>query len=404
MYDSMLLAAQTTNITAEELFDLHRGYDKIFADTPKFNRRKGAKIGGRKIKIGYISPDFRRHVMFNFIYGLLSCHDSNKFELFCYYTGEIEDGFTAHLKTFAEHFYHVPSLSIEELAKKIYDDGLDILVDLAGHSSGGSLPVLAYRPAPVQISGLGYLDTTGLGAVDYLITDKIVNPPGSERFLTEKPLYLPCQFSYVGRNDVPVSKGAPCLGRGYVTFGVFNHYRKITDEMLCCWQKIMELTPNSYLLLKSAILGDDRAADMAYERLQKFGFDTDRIVFEGAEEEYLPRYLDVDIALDTYPYTGGGTTFDALYMGVPVVSRYGQRRSSRFGLSVLDAAGLSELAADSADSYVEKAVALANDAELLDVLHKNLRGMLQNSPALSPKNYTRNLEREYLQILGRDYE
>ena len=395
MFSSLLLTAHYLDFTSQDMADLHRIYGEMFHDVCPYT--EGKRHTG-KIRLAYISPDFRMHVMFSFYYGLLACADKSRFEIYVYSMEEKEDAFTEQVKAQADHYTCLAGLTYEAAAARIHEDGVDVLVDLAGHSANSGLPILAYKPAPLQISGLGYLDTTGLPAVDYLITDEIVDPPGQhEAFTTEKMLYLPSQYTYVGRNDVPVSQGTPAQQRGYVVFGVFNHYRKITDEMLNVWCEILRQVPESKLLLKSQELISDSLVDAAYERLRGIGFDMDRVVFEPATLDYMERYLAVDIALDTYPYPGGGTTFDALYMGVPVITRYGERRNTRFGLSILQNAGLGDLAAASNEIYIERAVGLARDTELLDVLHQNLRKMLQNSPAGKPQVITKILEQKIME-------
>ena len=251
----------------------------------------------------------------------------------------------------------------------------------------------------MQISGIGYMATTALPTIDYFLTDPIVDPPGQhEEYFTEKLLYLPSQFCYAGRSDVSVPDKAPVHMRGHILFGVFNHYRKITDEMLRAWSEILAAVPEAELLLKSQELVSDSLVQTAYNRLRSLGFDMDRVQFEAANTNYMERYLDVDIALDTYPYPGGGTTLDALYMGVPVITRYGERRNTRFGLSILENLGLSELTADTIEGYIERAVSLARDPDLLDILHQNLRGLLQKSPAIEPRQYMRQLEQHYREI------
>ena len=260
-------------------------------------------------------------------------------------------------------------------------DEIDVLVDLAGHSAGGALPVFAYRPAPVQVSGLGYVNTTGLSAVDYFLTDDIVDPPAHEAFFTEEPVCLTSQFLYTAKSAAPEPAGAPSREKGYIVFGVFNHWYKITDEMLFCWREIMARVPKSRLLLKCQELF---APAMQEEALQR-----------PATSDYMERWLAVDIALDTYPYPGGGTTCDALYMGVPVVTRYGRRRGTRFGLSLLKNVGLEALAAADGRAYIEKAAALAHDAALLDELHRTLRSRLAASPVMQATSYMAEIERFY---------
>lgn len=396
-YSSLLLTAHYLPLSQAELWALHRGYAELFAGiaplTPRTLRRSG------KLRIGYVSADFRMHVMFPFYFGLFACHDRGQFTVTCYSLSREQDAFTEEVRRRVERFVDISSLSYAEAARVIREDGIDILIDLGGHAGGSGLPILAYRPAPLQISGIGYLDTTGLPAVDALITDDVLDVPETrEAFLSERRLVLPCAFCYAGRSDLPASEGTPSAKGRPLVFGVFNHYRKITDEMLAAWRVILERTPGSRLLLKSQELVSDSLVDAAYERLKGIGFDMTRVAFEPATLDYMERYLTVDIALDTYPYPGGGTTFDALYMGVPVVTRYSARRNTRFGLSILRCVGLEQLAADSLEGYIERAVGLARDEELLSALHKSLRSMLRASVAGDPLRYTRLFERKVLAL------
>ena len=397
-FSSFLLALHHTEISSQELYEEHRRYEDIFREVQPFSHAPERHCHNR-IRVGYVSPDFRWHVMFPIYYGFLMCYDKRTFEVTCYQNNKETDAFTKQLQGLVDRWQDVSELSCASLAKKIYEDEIDILVDLAGHTANSGLPAFAWKPAPIQVSGLGYLNTTGLTTMDYLISDTAIDPPGMhDVFLSEKPLYLPSQFCYAGRNDLSASKGAPCRKRGYVTFGVFNHYRKFTGSMLRAWQQILEQVPDARLLMKGQAMGSHSLMDEAYHEMRDRGFDMDRVCFEPASLDYMERYLDVDIALDTYPYPGGGTTLDALYMGVPVISLYGERRNTRFGLSMLRAVGLEELAADTIEEYIGRAVALARDEELLDILHRNLRQMVTQSDGMAPGSYTRHLEKKYLEI------
>ncbi len=400
LYDSLLLAAHYLDFTTRDMYELHRAYAQHFEGIVPYNY--GKAYSHKKIRIGYLSPDFRLHVMFAIYYGLLSCYDRTRFEVTCYSLSAIEDGYTEAIRGQVNRFVSVVGKSYAEIAELIHADEIDVLVDLAGHSANSGLPVLAWKPAPVQISGLGYLATTGLDTVDYYLTDAIVDPVGEhDTCFTEKLLYLPSHFSYAARSDVSVPQAAPCLQNGYITFGVFNHYRKITDDMLRAWKNIMEQVPESRLLLKSQELGSDSLVDCAYQRMRAIGFDMERVQFEAATLDYMERYLDIDIALDTYPYNGGGTTLDALYMGVPVITRYGDRRNTRFGLSILTAVGIEDLAAADIRVYIERAVSLAGDRDLLNLLHKNLRNMMLKSPIMQIEAYVRRFEAELQEIMIR---
>ena len=396
---SYLLSLHYRAMDDESLYAKHAVYGKLLAGIHPCQPVVISADRRRKLRVGYISPDFRQHVMFAFYYVFFAGYNHSKFEVFAYQRNAETDGFTKQLRSMADHWRDISGCPYEEAAKNIYADQLDILVDLAGHSAAGGLPVMAWKPATIQISGLGYMSTTGLSAVDYFITDDILDPPGQPDYLLETPLRLQSQFCYVGRNDVPESTGAPCRQAGYIQFGVFNHYVKITDDMLLAWKDIMEQVPGSRLLLKSQVMVSDSAVDLAYERLSGLGFAMDRVIFEAATNTYMERYLSVDIALDTYPYPGGGTTADALYMGVPVVSLYSsQRRGSRFGRSILQNIGLGELAVSSIEQYVAVAVALASDWELLDQLHRTLRQQMTHSAFMDVRNYMEQWEAKLQEI------
>ena len=400
LYSSWLLSQHNLPLSAEAYGQAHRGYDKLFAAVqPQTPARRSQ---GRKIRVGYLSADFRQHVMFYFYYQLLGAHDAEQFELYAYSLSSWRDNYTEMVRRAVEHFVDISALSYAEAARRIQQDEIDILVDLGGHSADSGLPILAWRPAPIQVSGLGYTHQTGLSAVDYFLTDGWTDPENSEpewQKYHEQPVLLTSQFCYTGRSDLLESQGAPCQTNGYITFGVFNRYLKITDDMLLLWQKIMELVPDSRLLLKSDIFGEPAAQLMVQKRLRNLGLAVDRITLEAASMDYMQRYLAVDIALDTYPYPGGGTTCDALYMGVPVVSLYGERRDTRFGLTLLQNAGLGELAVKTPAEYVARVVSLAQDKDLLQVLHQNLRQMLLQSPLMDTRRYVAEMESAYRQML-----
>lgn len=397
-YSSYLLSLQYRNISRAKLYEAHCGYQKIFAGVKPFVLQKANH--SEKLRVAYISPDFRHHVMFYFYHQLLACYDKNKFQVTCYsLTSEI-DNFTKHLQGLVDEWRDVSDKTYEQIAEQIAFDEIDILVDLAGHSSKSGLPVLAYKAAPLQISGLGYVATTGLKQVDYFLSDEYINGNNEQKcYFTENILELgSSQFCYTGRSDLSVSEGAPSRRKGYITFASFNAYAKITDKQLNVWLRILRQVPQSILLLKSQVFASQEAVDLAKERLQQIGYDIRQVKFLPATSDYMEDYLDVDIALDTYPYPGGGTTCDALYMGVPVISLYGKSHGSRFGYSILKNIGLEDLAVYNEENYVLKAIALAEDVELLDLLHKNLRSMMLNSSLMDEKKYIRTVETIYQRI------
>lgn len=403
MYGSYLLSLSCLNADSKKIKEEAQNFNHladIYIKDRKTSKENNiyTNIVKQNIHIAYMSPDYRNHVMFCFYYALLKYYDTDKFYVSCIALNEDDDKYTELVKESVDNYVNFSGLSFEKLAIKLKEMDIDILVDLAGHSADSGLPVMGYRIAPVQISGLGWMETTGYDAVDYLITDKYLDPEGSD-YITEKPLYLTSQFCYMRNSLTPETQGAPCKQNGYITFGIFNRVSKFTDEILELWRQIMDAVPDSKMIMKCKVLESKSAQNLIRKRLADAGLDDARIIMEGATADYMTRYLDVDIALDTYPYTGGGTTFDALYMGVPVVSLYGERRSSRFGLSILSNAGVGELAVPTPEEYVERAVALANDWELLDVLHKNLRTMLKKSSAMDAEGYVREMEMQYEKLL-----
>ena len=396
LYSSFLLAKNAQDVDDEELFRAHCTYGELLAHVPQYTYRK--LYAHPKIRVGYISPDFRRNVLQHFVQPFLTMYDRTHFAVYVYSTAEQPDEVTAGLRPHADQWREMGGRTAAEIAAQIHADEVDILVDLAGHAAGGALPVLARRPAPVQMMGLGYMATSGLSAVDYFLTDAWCDPIGgeSERYFTEKLIRLPSQFVYVPRAELPVPTGSPARQRGSILFGVFNQYRKWTDEMLCVWREILERVPQSTLLLKSQVFFAAAMRREAEERLTRLGFDLDRIVLEPATTDYMERYLDVDIALDTYPWPGGGTTCDALYMGVPVVTMYGARRSTRFSYAMLHLVGAGKLAVTSAAAYISCAVSLAEDLDRLDGIHCTLRRKMEASPLMDQADYMRALEEAYI--------
>lgn len=398
-YESILLSLHFLDISSAEMAAAHFDYQNLLNDIKPFTtyHKRHARI-----KVGYFSGDFRKHAAFAVIFGFISCHDRSKFEITCYSRNKVNDEFTELFKRGVEHFVDVSKLNDAQIAQKIHDDEIDIAVDLAGHTGHNALPALAYKPAPVQISGIGYMSTTGLNAIDYLITDEVLDPPGEyEKYFSEKFLYMPAQFSYARREDAPTPKGASCVQNGYVTFGTICRYSKINDDMLAVWIEILRRVPTAKLLMRAQEFISNRTVDELYNVMKNLGCDMERVIFRPAVHNYFGAISQIDICLDAYPYVGGATTLDALYMGVPVVNLYSERHSTRFGKSILHSVGLGELAVDSIEAYINTAVALANDSETLDLLHKNLRQMFLSSDALDPMKYCRLLEKKFEELLYR---
>ena len=394
--NSLMAANHAENFSAVDFQALYDEHKKYLADIVPYPKKF---YSHEKIRVGFLSSDFRHHVVMNWSWSLLTKLDKNLFETYCYSSVKNSDEVTAYLRKLADGWREISTLSDEQAAKLIRDDEIDILFDFSGHTESNRLPIAAYRPATLQVSGIGYMNSTGLECFDYFLSD--VYCAGDEKFFTEKVIHLPhSHICYEPSIRFEPAATPPCLKNNFVTFGSFNRFGKITDSMLTAWKKILDAVPNSRLILKSKIFNTDDGRNFASERLKNFGLDLSRVELRPYTLNHFAEYADVDIALDTFPYTGGVTTCEALYMGVPVVSLYGARHGSRFGLSILKNVGLDELAVDSYEEYINRAVALAGDWELLNILRKNLRTMMEKSPLMNSELYIRDVEQAFIKILN----
>lgn len=394
----LMLSHYLPHLEDAELAARHFGYNQLFATIhqQKHVQRKNRK----KLRVGYISPDFRQHIVADFTRVFFSGCDRNRFEIIGYDITNQPDSTAGWFQNHADGWRILSGLEPKKAAEKIYNDEIDILVDLAGHSSGGhTLRIVGYKPAPLQISGIGYMSTTGMSAMDYFLTDVYCDPlaGGSAQF-SEQLLRLPhSHFCYTAPERLQLMPVVHVQHRGIV-FGSFNNFSKITDEMLQIWHYILEQVPGSKLLLKNSHGYRQKQENQLRCRAEVIGYQPDELEIRSASADYLEQYKEVDIALDTYPYPGGGTTCEALYMGVPVISLYGSRHGSRFGYSLLQNIGIGELAAATPEGYVERAVALASDPQLLRALQKQLRPMMQASCLMNQKVYMQSIERFYEEI------
>jgi len=351
---------------------------------------------GERIRIGYLSPDFREHAVASFIEPVLREHDRGRFEIFCYANVSRPDRTTERLKEASDTWRDISGVTDEAAAGMIEADGIDILIDLAGHTSGNRLPLLARRPAPLQLTWIGYPDTTGLAAIDYRITDRLADPPGRERYHSERLIRLPRSFScYLPPEDAPTLAPPPCGGSGRITFGSFNNLSKVTPEVIELWSRVLRAVPGSGFLIKGRPLTDREVSGRILGLFESFGIEPGRVEISGGEpstREHLAQYRRVDIALDTFPYNGTTTTCEALWMGVPVITLSGTRHASRTGASILANCGLSDLIATDGDGYLEIACRVAGDRERLRGFREGARERLMRSPLLDAAGITRELE------------
>jgi predicted O-linked N-acetylglucosamine transferase (SPINDLY family) len=335
-----------------------------------------------------------------FIEPVLAHHDHNRFEVFCYSNLQQEDNVSERLKSRANYWRRIIALSDEQATQKIRADQIDILIDLNGHTGSNRLLVFARKPAPVQVTWLGYPATTGLSTVDYRLTDGFADPVGmTEHLHSEKLIRLPECFScYRPPADAPEVSGLPAREKGYVTFGSFNNQAKINREVMAVWAKILQAVPGARLTLKNAGLGSKIVQRKVRETFLGWGVEPDRIELLGHdpyESAHLERYRSIDIGLDPFPYNGATTTCEALWMGVPVVALAGQAHAGRVGVSQLSNLGLTELIGNTPEEYVAIATRWARDLERLSQLRAGLRARLAASPLTDAPRFTQNLEQAY---------
>ncbi|MDD6698972.1 MAG: hypothetical protein PUE51_11590 [Veillonellaceae bacterium] len=356
-----------------------------------------------KLRIGYLSGDLRDHAVAQFVWPLLRLYDHDVFAVYVYSLVRQEDDVTTALHDPAAIWRRVTGQSYAEIAAQIRADEIDVLFDLSGHSAENVLPVFAWRPARVQISGIGYFNSTGLDTCDGFLSDVHCAPEERSPYFTERLLRLPqSHFCYMPFAHFPDVTPPPCLTKGFVTFGCFNNFSKVTDGMLTLWRQILSAVPGAHLLLKHALFGSEEGRTYTRRRLQRLGFADElcaRIEMRGLSHEYLQEYGDMDIALDTFPYPGGLTTCEALMMGVPVVSLVGSRHGARFGRSFLENIGFGELAVDTKERYAELAIGLAQDVQTLAALRQVLRKKMLQSPIMDGASYVRDVEALFRQLV-----
>jgi predicted O-linked N-acetylglucosamine transferase (SPINDLY family) len=325
--------------------------------------------------------------------------------LYCYSDVRRPDAVTARIRKSAVVWRELRGLSDPQAADLIRRDQVDILVDLAGHTARNRLLVFARKPAPVQVTYLGYPDTTGLNTIDYRLTDAWADPPGqTERFHTEELVRLPRgAWCYRPPEDAPAVEDLPAWSAGSITFGCFNNFAKVTPRMIGAWADILRDVPGARIILKSPVLMESSTRRLALERFRAHGIEGARVGLFGPvePEQHLAFYNWIDIALDTFPYHGTTTTCEALWMGVPVVVLAGATHASRVGVSLLASVGLADWAADSLEAYVERAVRAARELDRLRLLRAGLRERMAQSPLTDAKVLTRDLEAAYRRMWRR---
>lgn len=357
-----------------------------------------APVPSRRLRIGLVSGDFGDHPVGYFIEHVVANIDSKNLELFAYETYKRKGALNERLHRVIPHWRDAAPGRLPDaaLVRLIREDGIDILIDLAGHTAHNRLPVFAWKPAPVQVTWLGYFATTGLVAMDYILADRRVLPSKEEKRFIERPWHLPDSYYCFTPPNVRVDVGAlPMLKNDHITFGCFNNLAKVNDRVIACWARVLESTPGSRLFLKTKALGDVSVAAGYRERFARHGIEPERLHLEGASprDEYLAAYNTVDIALDPFPFPGGTTSVEGLWMGVPVLTLEGDCFIGHQGETILHSVGLQHWIAADEDEYVAKATEFSRDHFSLTALRAGLRERLLASPLCDAPRFASNLEK-----------
>jgi predicted O-linked N-acetylglucosamine transferase (SPINDLY family) len=389
------------DLPPEEIAAEHRRWAELYAAPLRKPADPAVRepSASRRLRVGYVSPDFVNHAVAYFIEPVLAAHDRDRFEITCYSDARVPDAVTRRLQGRADRWREIAAHDHDEVAALVRADGIDILVDLAGHTARHRLLAFARRPAPVQVTWLGYPNTTGLAAIDYRLTDAVSDPPGSEAWHSEELLRLPGPFScYQPSVDSPAVGPLPAAATGAFTFGCFNHLAKITPAVLDLWAEILRDQPAARLLLRSRGLVDRETTARVRADFAARGVAPSRLECDGEElslTRHLGRYGCVDVALDPFPYNGTTTTCEALWMGAPVVTLAGRTHVSRVGASLLTHVGASGWIADSAAAYVAICRELTADPGRLAALRAGLRDRMRASPLCDGPGFTRRLEEAF---------
>ena len=388
-------------LSAEQVADEHRRLGR--KQYPDSGVNRGVHVAapvGRRLRIGYLSADFFMHPVIRFLEPVLHCHDRSRFEIFCYANVTKPDAITRKVQQMDLIWRDITGYSAQIVADLVKADGIDILVDLSGHTAGNRLDVCALKPAPVQVSWLGYPHSTGLTQIDWYLSDNWCDPPGMTDHLYAEQLWRLPELFCCYQPYEPSPPAERTVGSAF-TFGCFNNFSKISDDFLRVWAAILMQVPGSRLYLKSVAIGDEKSQQRIKGVFAECGISPDRVQcqsFLASFEEHLACYQQVDIALDTFPYHGTTTTCEALWMGVPVVTLAGRTHLSRVGVALLHAVGLDDLVVDSPDMYIATAARLAANTIRLANLRRSLRGTMERSTLMAHTAFTRQLEAAFISM------
>lgn len=407
MRGNMLFAMQyAPNLSNEEVLAEHLVFgDNVGRRCPAPRTEfPNPRTANRRLRIGYLSADFGMHVVMAFVEQVLANHDHERVEVFCLSNlpPKKYDAVTERIRAHADHWINIHGVYDNEALELIEKLELDIVVDLMGHTSASRLTMMYRRMAPVQAIWCGYSGTTGVENVDYILVDNVIAPPGEKAFFSEEPVRLPNSFlCFAPSADSPEVGPPPFEKNGYITFGCLNNPCKINRHAIGWWARILAAVPNSKLLLRYLIYNDPLVYERVAKMLREAGVPDDRFEIYGTGPNFLKTYHRIDIALDPFPYNGTTTTCEALWMGVPVITLYGDRFVARVGASLLTYTGLSGLVASDPDDYVRRAAELASNPDLLRKLRSELRGHLPTTPVFDHKAFTKGLEDAYSDMFAR---
>jgi predicted O-linked N-acetylglucosamine transferase (SPINDLY family) len=387
---------------AAALLEEHRRWAGQFADPLTAAAAPHANVPdpGRRVRVGYVSPNLRNHVVGLYLEPVLAAHDRDAFEIVCYSDAAAEDAVSERIRRSADAWHRTGGLTDEQLAAKVRSDGVDVLVDLNLHMAQSRLLAFARKPAPVQVSYFGYPSTTGMRAIDHVITDVHLNPRGAcDAGYTEQLYRLPeTHLCYPPGAGDPEPGEPPVLRRGTITFGARNTLAKVNPAVLRVWAKVLDAVPGSRLAVMA--IGGREGSASAVRMFAEHGIGAERLVVwpYTPRDEYLRLYHEIDVSLDPFPYCGHTTALDSLWMGIPVVTLPGSTAVSRAGVTFLANVGLPELVAASPEDYVRIAADLARDPQRLSELRRTLRDRMRNSPLCQPQRLARHLEAAYRQM------
>lgn len=395
----LYLMSGDPDISPQQLFEEHIRWGEIHGNVQAMEQHPNERDPKRKLRIGYASADFREHAVSAFFEPLLRLRDQSSFEVYCYFESGTADHITRELKDRADHWRVTLGYSDQQVARQIMDDQIDVLVDLAGHTSGNRLTALAYKPAPVQISWLGYPNTTGLKAIDYCLTCDVQNPVGEPTLHTEELIRIPGgSFCFAPPKNAPPLTSLPALRNGYVTLGSLHRPFKISSQTHDLWAAALKACPDAKLLAFNTRFNKELKAELINALVQR-GIDEERIEVRNTYrgDSYLETYREIDIGLDATPWAGGTTTMEALWMGIPVIGYYGNNRPSRGTAGIVHHLGKPEWIARSQEEYAEMIASMSADLSKLSELRESLRETTRRTIA-DEQRFVTELEKSYRDV------